>query len=197
MWLSRNITQAPLKKIPIHVLIPCWHYGETDKRFFSQDLWEMSCQPREGLTPDKAESCAKFMSYVEENTGIDVETLLNQGVHGEHPELNLGELGFLAAYLDADDVSLMKKKDQISNMSIWQHKGEFRFDAEGGEEIDEYVAVVTSDTITKPPDTQSIFLGLCTDKDGVSRRVGVGWIYYSKDPGAEMPPWKYKYFKVA
>lgn len=195
MWLSRNITQAPLKKVPIHALIPCWHYGETDKKFFSQDLWEMSCQPREHLDADAAESCTQFMSYIEEKVGIDVDTLLNQGVHGEHPSLHLGELGFLGAYLDAEDVALTQKKGNIWNMGVWDHKGEFRFDAEGSE-VDKYVAVVTSDTITKPPDTQSIFLGLQTDDDGNSRRVGVGWMYYSKTEGAELPTWKYKFFTV-
>lgn len=156
----------------------------------------MFCQPREGLSADAAESCAKFMSYVEEKIGIDVDTLLNQGVHGDPPGLHLGELGFMGAYLDSGDVSLTQKNGKVSTMEVWNHKGEFRFDAEGGE-VDEYVAVVTSDTITKPPDTQSMFLGLQTGEDGISRRVGVGWMYYSKKRGAELPPWKYKFFKVA
>lgn len=194
MWLSRNITQAPLKKVPIHALIPCWHYGETDKKFFSQDLWEISCQPREGLDKDVAASCAKFLAYCEENIGVDTDTLLKQGVHGESPSLLLGELGFLGAYVDKGDVSLEQKKGKVFSMDVGNHKGEFRFDAEGGE-VDEYVVVVANDTITKPPDVVSIFLGLETGEDGVSHRVGVGWVYYSK--GSEMPPWKYRSFRVA
>ena len=77
---------------------------------------------------------------------------------------------------------------------IGPHRGEFRFD-QGWGEVDEYVAVMTSDTITKPPDTQSILLGLAT-QGGVPRRVGIGWIYYTKDSDAPLPSWKYKFFRV-
>jgi hypothetical protein len=75
-----------------------------------------------------------------------------------------------------------------------RHAGEVRFDAGAGE-VDEFVVVVTSDIITQNPVTQSIFLGLQT-VDGTSRRVGLGWVYYSKDEADPRPSWKYKFFRL-
>ena len=198
MWLSRNITQAPLKKIPIHVLIPCWHYGGTDKRFYSQDIWEAACEKRtDDVKSDAMDACALSKSYAKGQIGVDMDTLLDKAARGTPPELEVGELGFVGAFLDIGDVSLSARSEdgRVSNVEIGPHRGEFRFDEYSGE-VEQYVAVVTSDTITKPPDTQSILLGLAT-RDGISRRVGIGWVYYSKEAGDPLPPWKYRFFRIA
>lgn len=195
MWLSRNISQVLLKKIPYHVLIPCWHYGGTDHKFWSQAIWEANSSSHEQMNPDLAKACVLAKTYAKEHIGVDMDMLCTEGAHGEQPKLEVGDLGFVAAYIDGADAALSTKSgSQVFNFEVWRHRGEFRFDKEFGE-IDEFVVVVTSDTITKTPDTQSIFIGLQT-KDGVSRRVGLGWMYYSKDADSAHPPWKYKFFRI-
>ena len=195
MWLSRNITQAPLKKIPIHVLIPAWHYGGTKKDFYTQQIWEAVCNTPSSMSAALAKASALCQNYARDQIGVDMGKLLQ---HGEtYPELDIGDLAFAAAYLDAGDVEVTGRDGggQVSDMRIGPHKGEFRFDGESGE-VSEFVVVVTSDTITQPPDTQSIFLGLET-KDGRSRRIGLGWVYYSKTEGHTYPAWRYRVFRIS
>jgi hypothetical protein len=82
-------------------------------------------------------------------------------------------------------------------MEIGPHKGEFRFDDPQSTQLDELVVVIASNTITHPPDTQSIFLGLRTEA-GVSTRVGVGWVYYDvREDHMVLPPWQYRFLKLA
>jgi hypothetical protein len=203
MWLSRNISQIPMKKVPVHVLILCWYYGGTTKRFWSQDMWQVICEKKEikeGKRKMDANDAAGYFremkTYTGQKVGISVDELLTKTTNDKVHDLATGELGFIGAYLDAGDVSLTEKSGtRVYDMEIGSsHRGEFRFDDEAGE-ADEYVAIVTSDTITKDPTTQSIFLGLQT-VDGVSKRVGLGWVYYSKDESDSRPPWKYKFFKL-
>lgn len=197
MWLSRNITQISLKNIAIHVLILRWHYGGTEKKFFSQGMWKAAYVKPVDMNDDVEKLCQLSKSYAKKHVGVDMNTLVCGETSMKPPKLEVGELGFMGAFLDAGDVSLVPKPGSIrvSNMEIGLHHGEFRFDGESGE-VDQYVVVVTSDTITKIPDTQFILLGLST-QDGISKRVGLGWAYCSKDPKAELPPWKYQFFRIA
>lgn len=193
-----------MKKIPIHVLILCWYYGGTTQRFWSQDMWQVICEKKEikqgrrqMKTSEAVDAFNDMKTYTGGKIGINVDELLAKVTNDVVHNLATGELGFIGAYLDAGDVSLVEKHGpRVHNFAIGSgnHKGEFRFDDEAGE-VDEFVAVVTSDTITRDPVTQSIFLGLQT-VDGVSRRVGLGWVYYSKEDAVPRPPWKYKFFRL-
>lgn len=189
-WLSRNISQAPIKKIPMHSLIPCWFHSSTSQRFWSQDIWQAAGQ-MDGMASDYLTTLS---TYVTTHIGIDTDHLLSKATTNT-PTLSAGELGFTAAYIDANDVSMSVKKGShiIHTFEIGPHKGEFRLDDEAGE-VDEFLAVVASDTITKTPDRMTIFLGVKTE-EGISRRVGLGWVYYSKTE-IHKPSWKYRFFQV-
>lgn len=204
MWISRNISQVPLKKIPVHVLILCWYYGGTTRRFWSQDMWQVICEKKEikqgrrqMKTHEATDAMHELKSYTSRNIGVSVDELLAKVTNDDVHNLAVGELGFIGAYLDAGDASLVEKDGaRVHEFRIGNglHKGEFRFDEEAGE-VDEFVAIVTSDTVPREPVTQSIFLGLQT-VNGVSKRVGLGWVYYSQEAADPRPHWKYRFFRL-
>lgn len=180
------------------MLILNWHYGGDKKTIKWQDV--SKCTPQRGRPTkpvDLPDPTTLLQEYVQKDVGIDVDALATMGNEDAIESLGLGDVGFRAAYINASQVSLSAKgkSKRIHAFEFGDHRGEFRFDVEGSTEVDEFVAVLTADTITKPPDTESIFLGLVT-VDGVSRRVGIGWVYYSRAESASRPPWEYKFFKL-
>ncbi|KAF3764591.1 HET-domain-containing protein [Cryphonectria parasitica EP155] len=195
LWLSRNISQALIKHVPVYALIPSWQYGDSSQNFWSHGIWKAACEPESNMTKHDSEQASRAKSYLRDRLGIDVDGVLNQPPSEVPPRLGCGELGFLGPYLPASEfcISVTGKRDGSLQVST-HHHGKFRFDGQV-ERVDELVGVVAADTITKPPDTQSTFLGLVT-RDGISSRVGIGYVYYSQEPSALKPKWQYKYFKV-
>ena len=114
--------------------------------------------------------------------------------------LGIGELGFFAAYLPSKEVQLAEKGQKVERVVTMGlsggHHGEFRFDDNESRDVDEFILVVASDTVAKQPKTQSIFLGVSTTPDGLSRRIGIGFVYYSASVDAVKPTWQYKQFKL-
>ncbi|OTB19332.1 hypothetical protein K445DRAFT_314217 [Daldinia sp. EC12] len=194
LWLSRNISQAPIKRIPIYTPIICWYYGGSQKQFWARDIWKTICEIQ-GHTTKKAPEEFRRTKYFFDRIGISTETLLDRSRSKQPPNLNYGELGFVGSYLDAGQFEIKAAKDErIKTLKVSCHEGQFRFDGEI-ETVDELVVIVAANTITKLPDTQSILLGLTT-QGGVSRRVGLGYIYYSRAEDFVKPEWKYKFFKI-
>ncbi|KAF9224652.1 HET-domain-containing protein [Gyrodon lividus] len=195
LWLSRNISQAPIKRVPIYVPITCWYYEGSNGRFWTRDIWMAACETRNDMPRHISDELSRTKSYLGDRIGIDVDLLLDQS-QSEVPEgLSCGELRFFGPYLPSREFRLsVAPGKRIGPLEVSVHRGEFRFDGEV-EEVDELVAVVAANTITKPPDAQSILLGLST-RDGISTRVGIGFIYYSRDPSSLKPQWQYKFFKV-
>jgi hypothetical protein len=78
-----------------------------------------------------------------------------------------------------------------------EEEGELEEEEVGLHELD-LVAVTVTDTITKPSDAVALLLGLQSKggEDGVSERVGVGFLYCSRAEGVPRPPWEYKFFSV-
>jgi hypothetical protein len=174
----------------MYVPITCWYYGGSSRKFWSCSTWKAACEAQN--VPDEL---SHTRSYLSDRIGINVDLLLSQSLSEVQPSLSRGELGFFGPYLPFKEFSLsVVKGKRVRSLEVSAHRGEFRFDGEV-EEVDELVAVIAANTITKPPDTQTIFLGLAT-RDGISIRVGVGFIYYSKDPNSHKPQWEYKFFKV-
>ncbi|RYP20216.1 hypothetical protein DL765_002890 [Monosporascus sp. GIB2] len=195
LWLSRNISQAPIKRVPIYVPIPFWHYGDSSRRFWSRDTWKSACEARNDTAREESNELSRTKSYLSNHIGINFDLLLDDSLSEVPPSLSCGELGFFGPYLPSKEFRLsVATGKRVGPLEVSVHRGEFRFDGEV-EEVDELVAVVAANTITRPPDAQSILLGLVT-RDGVSRRVGIGFIYYSKDPSSVKPQWHYKFFKV-
>ncbi|RYP42707.1 hypothetical protein DL767_000076 [Monosporascus sp. MG133] len=195
LWLSRNISQAPIKRVPIYTPIPFWHYGDSSRRFWSCDVWKAACEARDNAARHKSDEVSRTKSYLSDHTGINFDLLLERSLSEVPPSLSCGELGFFGPYLPSSEfrVSVATGK-RVGSLEVSVHRGEFRFDGEV-EEVDEIVAVVAANTITKPPDAQSILLGLAT-RNGISSRVGIGFIYYSKKPRSPKPQWHYRFFKM-
>lgn len=197
-WLPRKISQAPVKRVPLHVSIICWYYGGLERRFFIGGAWK---SVYEDLDDDSTKQTflelARSRHYLERRVGIDVKSLLEGSSRSEvelRESLQCGELGFFAPYVAARKFEVMVAPGHLyGNLDLSGHKGEFRFDG-GDEPIDELVPVVSADTLTKNKDTQSILLGLTT-RGGISKRVGVGYIYYS-NVNIPKPKWEYRFFRV-
>lgn len=109
-------------------------------------------------------------------------------------KLSCGALGFVGACLLPTEFCFVggTTNDKIRKLEVGDHEGVFRFDDEVVV-VDELVPVVAGKTIDKSSRTYSIVLGLSTEY-GVSRRVGIGFVYWSKDLGVARPAWRYKFF---
>ena len=187
-WLSRNISYALRKRLPIHVATRYWHFSDST-RHTTHDVWE--AQEDDGKDSKELSAAKK---YLQDKIGLDIEKIHGDEAEEAEEDLLTGELGFFGAYVPASATTVESKKGRMAEIKIGGHKGEFRFDGEA-RGIDAFVHVVSAETIRKPADTQSTILGLATE-EGVSRRVGVGFIYHSKEPSSKHPPWEYKRFRL-
>lgn len=179
----------------MYVPIICWHYGDTSQRSWSHNTWTAAEKPVKGMAKGESLQFSKAKDYLKHRIGIDIDLILDQSLSKVPPSLRCGELGFLGAYLPTNEFCLSDTKGQrVGSLQVSAHHGEFRFDSHV-KRVDELVSIVASDTLTKPAITQSTLLGLIT-RNGVSRRVGIGYIYCSKEPSAAKPKWQYRFFKV-
>ncbi|KAK3379679.1 heterokaryon incompatibility protein-domain-containing protein [Lasiosphaeria ovina] len=232
-WLSRIVSLAPARGVPLHVAIPRWHFGGSSdggkstaaSQIWSQQSWAAAAAAREeGSQPSpsvrgtaslkragsSSSSSISTEAYLGERVGVDTAALL-KGEQAAVEPLALGELGFFAAYLGADDVKLAQpaKPERFVSMEIVSggHRGQFRFDDKGDEArgvaVDEFVLVVAADTFEGPgklPKTQSVFLGVATSQDAAGvvsgRRVGLGFVYYAPGEDTAKPAWRYKHFRL-
>lgn len=148
--------------------------------------------PGQRIKPDEV---ARAKEYLKTVLGIDANALLSisRVVAPPVTKLSCGTLGFVGACLLPNEFCFVDttKDHKVRRLELGKHEGEFRFDEEVGV-VDELVPVVAGDTITRSG-TYSIVLGLAT-KYGVSRRVGIGFVYFSKDPEVARPAWRYKFF---
>ncbi|KAM4060510.1 heterokaryon incompatibility protein [Hirsutella rhossiliensis] len=193
-WLSRNISQAPIKGVPLHVPITRWHFGVSTGPVWSREVWA-ACDERppiaRGISTEELFRTKGELGRV----GIDVDLLVENATAEPGRPLACGELGFFGPCVGLEEFSLSSTEgQQVCSLEVSDHRGRFRFDGDV-RQVDELVAFVVTNTITKPPDTQSIFLGLHTS-DGVSARVGIGYVYYSKDQTVRAPKWRYRFFIV-
>ncbi|KAK3381191.1 heterokaryon incompatibility protein-domain-containing protein [Podospora didyma] len=198
LWLSRNISQAALKGVPPYVPITCWYFGGSTQRIWSSPGWEAVCGEYSSAGIDKAMAMKEFSHIKGElgRIGMDAGLLLENLQTQAPPRLlTFGELGFFAPYLPAAEFRLSPATgQQVFFLEISEHRGQFRFDGEV-KHLDKLVVFVTTNTITKPPDIQSVLMGLST-LDGISTRVGIGYIYYSKEPNAGKLKWQYTFFTL-
>lgn len=143
-----------------------------------------------------SEELTRTKTYLNERIGINIDILLSQSLLKAPTTLLCGELGFFGAYLPTEEVRILRiKGERFSILEISaNYRGEFRFDGDF-EEVDEFVIVVAADTISEPPKTQSILLGLVT-RNNISMRVGIGFVYYPKKPNILKPRWQYKFFRL-
>ncbi|KAI1495511.1 hypothetical protein F5X99DRAFT_415054 [Biscogniauxia marginata] len=180
-WLSRNISQAPIKGVHMYVPIKYWCCGGSKQKFWTRRVWKAACKTGNSTAGQVSDEFARTKKYFRDYIGIDVDLLLHQSRSEQAPRLDRGELGFLGPYLAAREfrIATASESGRARSSEVAARRGEFRFDGEVGA-VDELVAVVAANTITKPPNTQSILLGLVT-RGGISRRVELGYIYYSKD----------------
>ncbi|RYP77472.1 hypothetical protein DL770_007073 [Monosporascus sp. CRB-9-2] len=157
-WLSRNISQALIKKVPIYVTIASWYYGGFNRRCWSHNAWKAAGEAQNDVSGDVADDLSVTRAYLSE-LGINADELLRQSLLEAPESLIDGELGFFGAYLPAREVRLSTREGvRVGTLEISCHHGEFMFDGEM-EEVDEFVLVVAGNTITKPPDKYTVFLG--------------------------------------
>lgn len=137
-------------------------------------------------------------SYLNARIGIDVDKLLSLSHTATEITMKLssGDLGFFGPYMTSTEFHITDATTtgNVHRLKMGDHHGEFRFDCEDTD-VDELVPIVAGETITRPSDTYSILLGLAT-QNSVSRRVGIGFIYYSKEQRATNIRWEYKIFRL-
>jgi len=197
LWLSRNISQAVLKRKPVHAAIPCWDFpGGSGKRYHSCDAWKAGAD----TGPDSSEF-RRTKVFLEDRLGLDTQTLLRESSSSPLDNtLQEGDLSFFAAYMSASaqDVNLnIIPAKELWQLRIDEHAGQFRYDSiDDKEGVEELVLLTAAETITNPPDTVSILLGLAT-RDGATRRVGLGYLTHARGKESVGLQWEYKYFRVA
>lgn len=169
----------------MHVATRHWRFANSPLQT-AHEVWNGN-----GGSKD-SKDLSRTKTYLTEKVGVDVEKLHEEA--GEATELLTGEFAFHAAYLPSSITMDVKDGERLACIHCLKHKGEFRFDGDAGE-VDELVLIVSVDTIKKPADTVSTLLGVKTE-EGISRRVGVGFIYHAKEKGAEHPGWEYKQFRM-
>ncbi|PYH88432.1 HET-domain-containing protein [Aspergillus ellipticus CBS 707.79] len=205
LWLTRNISHGVLKRAPLYVPITRWYFGTQTPAIWSHDVWKTATataavtarepepEPEPYQTKDpKPDELLRTTTFLADKIGLDVTNLLN---YPAPSPLEKGNLGFYGAYLPSSKFHLsLQINKRVSKLTVSAHRGEFRFDdLDENNRVDELVPIVVGTTITKTPDTHAIFLGVVTE-NGISRRVGVGFIYLSKDEEEERPGWEYRFF---
>ncbi|KAF7948487.1 uncharacterized protein EAE97_003898 [Botrytis byssoidea] len=198
LWLSRSISHAPRKGVPIHVCIPQWQVGNSTEKTWSNSAWKSAGKYyRRNLRrfPDSFSPTQQFLGSC---IGIDLPYLLDQSFAARRSTLECGQLRFVAPYLRSREFVLSAGTDQSIKLlsTSATHRGEFRFDDRmliGP--INELVMVLCTNTVTKPPRALGVFLGLTTCK-GISRRVGIGFLNFSRDAKRPKPSWEYKSFTI-
>ncbi|RSL52035.1 hypothetical protein CEP53_008232 [Fusarium sp. AF-6] len=192
-WLSRNISFALRERLPIHVPILCWHVGGHNE--WSPEIWKAAYAGKRTSDSKLESELSLTKSYLTERIGVDISKLQGQSVRKAPSDLRCGELRFFGPYLSKEKVNLRTSKGRrVATISTSGHKGEFRFD-DDARHVDELILMVSADTIQKRPKTQSTLLGVST-QGGISRRVGIGYIYHSEDRSSVKPKWEYKYFRL-
>lgn len=97
-WLSRNISQAPVKQVPIYNPFACWYYGNSNLKYWSNETWKVASETLDRGTELQSEQYARMNDYLNNRVGVDTENLLGQSRSTVSPVLNCGELGFSAPY---------------------------------------------------------------------------------------------------
>ncbi|KAK3363250.1 heterokaryon incompatibility protein-domain-containing protein [Lasiosphaeria hispida] len=181
LWISRNISQAPTKRVPFYGLVASWHYGGGTIQDTHNQLGSLGAR-----------------KYLADYSGLNVELLISHSQYGKVTPSSLawGELGFLGAYLPPERFGIISRDTRVATLELsGAHRGEFRFDNEAGVNVDQLVAMVACDSIIKPPGRVTIFVGLVTE-EGVSRRVGIGFAYLGQEGSSAKPQWEYGFFRV-
>ncbi|XP_044724035.1 heterokaryon incompatibility protein (HET) domain-containing protein [Hirsutella rhossiliensis] len=92
-WLSRNISQAPIKGVPLHVPITRWHFGVSTGPVWSREVWA-ACDERppiaRGISTEELFRTKGELGRV----GIDVDLLVENATAEPGRPLACGELGF-------------------------------------------------------------------------------------------------------
>ncbi|KAK0750530.1 heterokaryon incompatibility protein-domain-containing protein [Schizothecium vesticola] len=215
-WLSRIISLAPSKDVPLHVAIPSWSFANPDgiiTTIWSRESWKPAGKEATDNSSPPSPTKAKRVGSGKLSSRVSTETYLEEGVgvdaavlraHQAPETLVAGELGFFAPYLAAENVVLKKapKKERFLVMEVASgQNGEFRFDDENEDEmrqVDEFLLVLAAETVQDAAlqKTYSVFLGVVTSEDGSSKRVGLGFVYYPADENVEKPSWGYKQFRL-
>ncbi|KAG2414911.1 hypothetical protein HFD88_006099 [Aspergillus terreus] len=198
LWLSRNISHAVVKNSPMYPVIVHWYYGKTEQRYCSHNIWMDAGEDNTKAKHTTSSKLTTAKSYLNTRIGIDIDKLpgLSQTATEMAMKLSSGDLGFFGPYVTFTEFHITDATTtgNVHRLKMGDHHGEFRFDGEDTD-VDELVPIVAGETITRPSDTYSILLGLATE-DGVSRRVGIGFIYYSKEQRATNIRWEYKFFRL-
>jgi hypothetical protein len=194
-WLSRNISYALRKRLPIHVPILCWHFGASGRNGWTREIWKAAYDGKRTADSKLQSELSLTKTYLTERIGVDIGKLHGQSVLEALPGLPCGELRFFGPYLSKEKVNLRTSEGRrVATINTLDHQGEFRFD-DDARDVDELILMVSADTIQQHPNTQSTLLGAST-QGGISRRVGIGYIYHSKDPSSMKPQWEYKSFRL-
>jgi hypothetical protein len=210
-WLSRTISYASYGHVPIIR----WYHRDSDGELWPHADWIAAPKAKTGGPKHVSDRLSRTKTYLEEQIGIDVDKLVeldhSQSSLKSSERLISGSLGFFGAYLSARKECFLgiKKKQKGTRHGTWdiwemcvadqkEFQGEFRFDdgeAKEAKEVDEFVAIVAADKISNPFDPRVFFLGLVT-QDGISTRVGIGFINCARASISPELKWQYKFFRI-
>ncbi|SPO07205.1 uncharacterized protein DNG_09899 [Cephalotrichum gorgonifer] len=154
-WVSRNISYALRNRLPIHVSIVSWHFSGSARQEWTHSSWKAAYSEERTTSSKVKGELSHTNKYLTERIGVDLEKLRGQPALEPPSDLLSGELGFLGAYLPKGEVTLaLSEGKSAGTIKTLEHSGQFRFDDEPCE-ADQYILIVSADTIKKPADAQS------------------------------------------
>ncbi|PYH71695.1 HET domain-containing protein [Aspergillus vadensis CBS 113365] len=201
LWLSRNLSQALLKKRPVYPAVPCWFYSDGPSRDhrinMSKIRWSCKAWKEAGQSPLSSLEFHKAKAFLEKRLGLDTNLLYRRSLSFPTDlRTQEGHLHFFCAYTSSYNIAA-HCNGQAHQLKIGKAVGEFRYDSlKESEKVEELALLVAAESITSPPYTVSILLGLVT-KDGISRRVGLGYVNHGLSSDPLEVHWEYKEFRLA
>ena len=102
-----------------------------------------------------------------------------------------GEFRFDDGEVKDDEV----EDDEVEDDDEVEEDDKVKDDDSEAKEVNEFVAIVAADKISNPFNPRVFFLGLVT-REGISTRVGIGFINFPKPPISPALQWQYKFFRI-
>ncbi|KAM0167907.1 hypothetical protein ACHAPF_011524, partial [Botrytis cinerea] len=93
LWLSRSISYAPRKGVPVHVCIPQWQVGNSTERIWSNSAWKNAGKNYRRNWKCFPDSFSPTQEFLGNHIGIDLPWLLDQSFKTHRSTLEYGQLG--------------------------------------------------------------------------------------------------------
>ncbi|KAJ8059753.1 hypothetical protein OCU04_011393 [Sclerotinia nivalis] len=197
LWLSRSISHAPRRNVPLHICIPWWQFGDSMRKVWTNSSWKAVGENHHKSPGHFPDDFLHSQQYLSDHIGVDIVQLVNHSITLHQSMPRCGQLRFVAPYFGSGKFVLSGAVDKSIRVVTLcgVYCGEFQFDGQTIKPVDELVLVLCTNTLNKIPKKVGVFLGLATH-NGLSVRAGIGFVYFAQDAKVTKPPIEYKLFTI-